>query len=169
MKSKKIMKAKAMNLCTTDTTAPPVPNRPRRILVADDDKGARCLISAILGDAGYEVNTASDGQEAWEALAHEPYDLLVTDNQMPRLTGTELIKRIREAGKNLPIIIVSGTFPADRVRRNPEPEVAAVLPKPFCIFELLNAVRHALVESSGDTATGQGARHRLHAGLQPTH
>ena len=70
----------------------------RRILVADDDEGTRHLISAVLAGAGFDVNAAADGQQAWEALLHEHYDLLVTDNEMPRLTGIQLIERICEAG-----------------------------------------------------------------------
>jgi two-component system, response regulator, stage 0 sporulation protein F len=169
MKTRKIQKAKGMNRRATDTTAPSVPSRSRRILVADDDEGSRCLISAVLEDAGFEVKAAADGQEAWEAVLQEPYDLLVTDNQMPRLTGTELIERIGEAGKNLPVIVVSGRFAAGTARRDPKLRTAAVLLKPFCLFELLRVVRHALEATSGDGATNAGAWDRRHAGLQPTH
>jgi DNA-binding NtrC family response regulator len=136
--------------------------------VADDDEAIRHLISAVLADAGFDVNVASDGQQAWEALLHEPYDLLVTDDQMPRLTGTELLYRIREADNNLPVIIVSGTSPVERLRDAPQVQIAAVLPKPFCLFELLNAVRRALHAPARDTSAGQRAFHRLHASPQPT-
>ena len=105
--------------------------------MADDDEGIRQLISTVLAHAGFEVNAASDGQQAWEALLHEHYDLLVTDNEMPRLPGIKLIERIREEGMSLPVIIASGTFPVERVRNDPQLQIAAVLPKPFRIPELL--------------------------------
>ena len=138
-----------MNSCVTDSPEPPVPARSRRILVADDDEDIRYLLSTVLAGAGYDVNAVSDGQQAWEALLHGHYDLLVTDNDMPRLTGIELIGRIRKAGMSLPVIIASGSFPMESVRDYPEIQMAAVLPKPFAAFQLLNAVRHVLQASCG--------------------
>src|ERR1017187_10595202 len=107
-----------MNSCVTDSSEPPVLTRSRRILVADDDESIRYLLSTVLAGAGFDVNTASDGQQAWEAIFHGHYDLLVTDNDMPRLTGIQLIERIREARMSLPVIIASGTFPVERDRKS---------------------------------------------------
>jgi len=130
--------------CIPDSSEPPVPIRAGRILVADDDEGIRLIISAVLAHAGFEVSAASDGQQAWEALLDGHYDLLVTDNEMPGLPGIKLIERIREEGMSLPVIVVSGTFPLDRMRNDPQLQIAAVLPKPFGTGELLNTVRHVL-------------------------
>ena len=136
--------------------------------MADDDEGIRRLISTVLAGAGFDVNAASDGQEAWEALLHEHYDLLVTDDEMPRLAGIKLIERIREAGMSLPVIIVSGAFSVEKVRRlSSQRQIAAVLPKPFRIWELLDAVKHVLQAPRGNTTADQGTSQRLHAGLQP--
>ena len=154
--------------CVTDSSQPPVPVRQRRILVADDDKGIRDLISTVLAGAGFNVNAASDGQQAWEALLHEQYDLLITDNEMPRLVGIELIERIRDAGMSVPIIIASGSFTMEKVRDHPELQIAAALPKPFRIVELLDAVRHVFQASCENTTAGQGTGKRLRADLQPT-
>ena len=151
----------------TDSSEPPVPSRTRRILVADDDEGIRHLISTVLARAGFDVNAAANGQQAWEALLHEHYDLLVTDNEMPQLAGMELIERIREAGMSLPVILASGTLSVERGRDYPPRPIAAVFPKPFDIFELLNAVRHVLQAPCGDTTTDQGTFHQLHATPQP--
>lgn len=153
--------------CIADSSPPPVPTRPRRILVADDDDGIRCLLSTVLAGAGFDVNAASDGQEAWETLLHDHYDLLVTDHEMPRLAGIELIERICEAGLSLPVIIVSGAFSVEKVRDYPRRQIATVLPKPFGIWELLDAVKHVLEGACGDTTADQGTSKRLHAGLQP--
>lgn len=87
MQIKTTNRPKSMNSCGTTSAERPIPARPRRILVADDDEAIRYLISTVLADAGFDVNAASDGQQAWEALLHEHYDLLVTDSHMPRLTG----------------------------------------------------------------------------------
>ena len=161
-----IGKAKDMNLYATDSLGPPVPIRTPRILVADDDEGIRDLISAVLAPAGFNVHAVSDGQQAWEALLHEHYDLLVTDNEMPRLAGMALIKRIREAGMSLPVIIVSGALSAESVPDSLLRQIAAVLRKPFVLPELLGTVRQALWASWGDTAADPRTFQRVHGSLQ---
>lgn len=145
-----------MRPCAKHPSEPAVLARPARILMADDDEGIRCIMTAVLADAGFTVNAASDGQQAWEALLDAHYDLLITDNEMPRLVGLKLIERIRDAGMNLPIIITSGSFPMEKVRDYPELQIAAALPKPFRILELLNAVRDVFQTSCDDPAADQG-------------
>ena len=140
--------------------------RALRILVADDEEGIRCFISTVLAGAGFDVTTTSDGQQAWEALLRERYDLLVTDNVMPRLGGLELIERMREGGMSLPVIIASGTLPVEGVRDHPQLQIAAVVPKPFGVGKLLDTVRRVLEASGGDTTAEQGTFHRVHGGLQ---
>jgi DNA-binding response OmpR family regulator len=143
-------------LKVTDSSKRQVPNRTPRILVADDNEGIRHLLSVILADAGFDVSAASDGQEAWEALLYEYYDLLITDNEMPRLAGVELIKRMCEAGMSTAIIIASSSLPTEKLSEYPMSHIAAVLPKPFPIVELLTATRHALKASCGDTTADLG-------------
>src|ERR1700684_2808285 len=75
-----------------------------RILLAEDDPVICRLLSDVLEDDHFAVDVAFDGEQAWEALNHNHYDLLVTDNQMPHLTGLELIARIRKTGMNLPVV-----------------------------------------------------------------
>jgi CheY-like chemotaxis protein len=130
-------------------------------------KASATSLSTVLADAGFEVNAASDGQEAWEALLHKRYDLLVADNEMPRLAGIELIARIHEAGMSLPVIISSSSFPMERVREYPDLQIAAALPKPFRVFELLNAVRHVFQAPCGNTTADQQTPHRRYVNPQP--
>jgi len=116
----------------------------RRIFIAEDDDLIRWITSNALAEDGYTVNAAADGEQAWEALRHDSYDLLVTDNDMPRLTGIKLIERIRKAGMSLPVIVASGTFSAESVRDYPQFQIAAVIPKPFGMLEFLDTVRNVL-------------------------
>jgi CheY-like chemotaxis protein len=116
----------------------------RRILIAEDDDIVRWIISNTLADDGYTVDAVADGEEAWETLRHDAYDLLVTDNEMPRLTGIRLIERIRNAGMALPVMVASGTFSAESVRDYPQLQIAAVIPKPFRKLEFLDVVRNVL-------------------------
>jgi len=123
----------------------------RRILIAEDDDIIRWIMSNTLADDCYAVNAAADGEQAWEALCNDSYDLLVTDNEMPRLTGLKLIERIRKAGMSLPVIVASGNFPVDRARDYPQFQIAAVIPKPFRKLEFLDAVRNVLASQEDIT------------------
>ena len=116
----------------------------RRILIAEDDNMIRQIISDFLVNEGYVVNAVADGEQAWEALRRDDYDLLVTDNSMPRLTGIKLIERIRKEGMSLPVIVASSSFFAWNLREYPHLQIAAVLPKPFGELEFLDTVRNVL-------------------------
>jgi DNA-binding response OmpR family regulator len=111
-----------------------------RILLVDDDIYARELNAGVLIRFGYNVDTAEDGAAAWKALNDHSYDLLITDNRMPRVTGMELIKKVRSVDMTLPIILASGTVPVQELKRNPWMNLDATLPKPFTLAELLDTV-----------------------------
>ena len=118
--------------------------RSQRVLVVEDDP-VLCLVnSEALHRAGYQVDTAEDGQAGWEALQAKEYDLLITDNNMPRVTGIELLKRLRSEGEALPAILVSGAIPTEELRRNPWLELNAALSKPFTSSELIDVVKTVL-------------------------
>src|ERR1035441_6822218 len=82
---------------------------PCRILVVDDEPDIRRLNAEVLKSSGYEVDTAEDGKAGWQALqavTHAPdsYDLLITDHNMPELSGLALVKKLRAARMALPVI-----------------------------------------------------------------
>jgi two-component system chemotaxis sensor kinase CheA len=83
--------------------------RKRRVLVVDDSLTSRTLERNILVAAGYEVETANDGEAAWQALQAGAYDLVVTDVQMPPPDGVELTQRIRANARlrALPVVLVT--------------------------------------------------------------
>jgi two-component system chemotaxis sensor kinase CheA len=86
------------------------PARPRkRILVAEDSVTSRMLLRGILESAGYEVKTAVDGIEAFTALRLEPFDLVVSDVEMPRMNGFDLTARIRAERRlaDTPVVLVT--------------------------------------------------------------
>jgi DNA-binding response OmpR family regulator len=119
-------------------------NPTHRILLVDDDIYARELNAGILIRFGYNVDTAEDGAAAWKALNDHAYDLLITDNRMPRVTGLELIKKLRSVDMTLPVILASGTVPMEELKRNPWMNLDATLPKPFTLAELLDTVTKVL-------------------------
>lgn len=115
-----------------------------RILVVDDDSSIRELIAMSLIRSGYEADTAKDGADAWKLLKEASYHLLITDYIMPRVTGVELIKKMRAHGMNLRVILVSGTMPTQELNRHPWLQVDVTLPKPFTIEELMDAVNKVI-------------------------
>jgi len=118
----------------------------RHILVVDDDGDIRRLNTEALITAGYKVEAAADGDAAWQALNHDCYDLMITDNNMPKLTGFELLQKLRAAHMTLPVIIASGTF----FPQEPSPwrQPDAALLKPYTVEALLQTVRKILHEDS---------------------
>ena len=135
-----------------DSSKPSALRHARRILIAEDDDIIRQIISNVLADEGYAVNAAADGEQAWMALRQDPYDLLVTDNEMPRLTGINLIERIRQAGMSLPVIVASSAFPVDRAWDYPQLQITAVIPKPFSRLKFLATVKSVLSSNEDSLA-----------------
>ena len=119
-----------------------------RILVADDDASVRRLIADTLICSGYQVDSAEDGAAAWHTLQLRNYDLLVTDNNMPRVSGVDLVKKLRSARMALPVILVSGLMPTEELNRHPWLQLAATLAKPFTCDELVATVGDALRATS---------------------
>ncbi len=113
---------------------------PYRILVADDDADILRLSAAALTRSGYDVSTVADGAAAWQALNAGHFDLLITDNSMPELTGVELLKRMEAEHMMLPAILVSGVLPKEQYPRAPWMHPAAILLKPYTPVELLALV-----------------------------
>ena len=113
---------------------------PYRILVADDTEIIRRHSADALTRSGYSVATVPDGAAAWLALNSEHFDLLITDNSMPEMTGVELLGRMRAGHMALPAILVSGTLPKEEHACAPWLHPAAMLLKPYTPGELLALV-----------------------------
>ena len=146
-------------------------NPARRILVVEDDQHIRHIYASVLARAGYQVDTAEDGEAGWEALhsvGHDPdsYDLLITDNVMPKLSGVELIQKLRSARLTLPVILASGTIPSNTDRL----QLAAILTKPFpphLLVQTVSQVLHASISGQATMCGSQaGNSHRLSAQYQ---
>jgi DNA-binding response OmpR family regulator len=100
--------------------------------------------AGVLMSTGYNVDTAADGADAWKALHEKSYDLLITDNKMPMMTGLELIKKLHSENMTLPVILASGTILLEELKQHPWLQIDATLPKPFTIAELLDTVKIVL-------------------------
>ena len=121
------------------------------ILVVDDEPGIREVIVMLLQDEGYRVLQAENGARALELLRAEQPDLLVLDIMMPVLDGFEVLRRLREMPdfEATHVILMSAA-----VRPTPDYQVAAFLPKPFELDQLLQTI-HELLGESGEVREAQ--------------
>lgn len=116
----------------------------RRILVVDDSDSCRELCAIVLANSGYQVATARNGADALQRLASEEFHLVVTDWEMPVLDGENLVLALREAGRSVPVLFLSGAFATRPLPAAIRREIFAALEKPISIFTLLSAVAAAL-------------------------
>lgn len=117
-----------------------------KILLCDDEIHILRAAEFKLARAGFEVRCASDGQQAWEAIEQERPDILITDFQMPRLNGLELIERVRGNPRTSDLVVIVLTAKGFEVSPQEMAErwgVSAVLGKPFSPRELLRLVESA--------------------------
>ena len=129
--------------------------------MVDDDPDIRCFNAEVLESSGYHVDTAEDGLAGWKALhaschAPESYALLITDHDMPGLSGLALVKKARAARMALPVIMATGTLPTeDLFTRYPWLHPAVALVKPYSTDQLLGTVEkilRATARPGGETA-----------------
>jgi DNA-binding response OmpR family regulator len=120
------------------------PNLGQRILVVEDDATIRRVNTEALTCSGYQVDAAENGAVAWDAVQRNNYDLVVTDNQMPKVTGVELIQKLQAARMPLPVIMVTAAMPAEEFTRHRLQPPAMTLLKPHTFIELLVAVKKVL-------------------------
>jgi len=113
------------------------------VLVVDDDAAIGVALTMILSDEGYATVSARDGVEALAALEREPFDLIVSDVMMPRLTGIELIARLRDEGNDIPVVLISAG-----VRDTVSFTNTVFLRKPFDVDKLLEIVDRLVARSS---------------------
>jgi DNA-binding response OmpR family regulator len=90
------------------------------------------------------VDTAADGSAGLIALCFNPYDLLITEHEMPKITGFELLRRARACPLHLPAIMISGFMPWDEADLESLIRPGAVMEKPFSFAALLANVRTLL-------------------------
>jgi CheY-like chemotaxis protein len=115
-----------------------------RILLAEDDRAVREFVTRALTHHGHEVFAVGDGLEALDALQHREFDLLVTDIVMPGMDGIALALKLAKDRPELKILMMSG-YSAERQRaHNLEELIHKVLPKPFTLNEICQAVESVL-------------------------
>jgi two-component system OmpR family response regulator len=112
----------------------------KQILVIDDDPHVRELVARTVTRAGFRADTANDGENDWDAFRKAAYDLVITDNEMPGLTGLKLIERIRSFSIEPPFILISGNSDGVDSVLIQSVGPGVFLPKPFSPAALIEKV-----------------------------
>lgn len=119
----------------------------KRLLLCDDEIHILRAAEFKLKRAGYDVQTAGDGQEGWEAIEHRKPDMLITDCQMPRLDGIGLVRRVRSEPQteDLPVLMLTAKgFELSHEELTEELNIIKIVAKPFSPRELLQLVNEVL-------------------------
>ena len=119
-----------------------------KILVVEDDKNLRKLIVTCLEKASYTVFETRNGEEALDLMDKEYVDLIVTDIMMPEMDGYELIKSLREANYNTPILIITAKEDIEDKRQGFNLGADDYMVKPINIDELILRVKSLLRRSN---------------------
>jgi CheY-like chemotaxis protein len=132
-----------------DTPIPsgPLPADPpkARILVVDDEEDIRSMLGAALGDTGqYHVTLAADGRKALVELRAAPFDLMITDLNMPELDGTRLLEISRSEFPDLPTVVITGFASMEVVIEILRLGAANFITKPFRLTEIRNIVEKTI-------------------------
>lgn len=116
----------------------------KRVLVAEDDLRIRTVLSRFLRGAGYEVTACVNGREAMEALT-APFDLVLTDINMPEVGGEELLREVKQRTPHVPVIVLTARSEPELITECFKNDAYRYLVKPFTKEELLSVVEAALV------------------------
>jgi two-component system alkaline phosphatase synthesis response regulator PhoP len=127
-------------------------------LLVEDELGLVLTIADRLRSEGYQVATASDGDEGFERASTEPFDLIILDVMLPRKTGFEVCKELREQGFSMPILMLTARGLTEDKVRGLKTGADDYLTKPFDMLELLARIE-ALLRRPPVAPPGGGTQH----------
>lgn len=125
--------------------------QPQRVLIAEDNPALSGVIRFNLSRAGFEVTATRNGREALDAAAQTTFDLIVTDQQMPEMTGTDFCTELRQRPqyRETPVILLTAKgLEMDLGQLREQLGISAALPKPFSPSELISLVEECLATAS---------------------
>jgi DNA-binding response OmpR family regulator len=131
---------------------PPRAERPRRVLVVEDDEDVQVLVARLLASVGHDVDTAADGAEALRKVESHRPDLIVLDLIMPGVDGWEVLRWLKTQAHAPPVVILTGRGDYATFARGVQEGATAYVVKPFRFHELMATCQRVLL------ATGNGPR-----------
>lgn len=120
----------------------------RDILIVDDDINCRLLFSLLLESEGFDVATAPDGIKALETLENRDFSMVVTDFDMPAMSGLELAAKAQEQHSGIQVVMVTGTDTPDIAEAAAAAGVSRIFPKPLNSKAFVAAIRSSLCHRS---------------------
>jgi len=115
----------------------------KSILIADDERMIREYFSAVLEKYDVTVTAVETGEEAAAQVAQKRFDLIISDIQMPGMSGVELTRRIRQSDQETPIILITGAATDEMIKEGTS-FGAYILRKPMRVEEIMRAVETVL-------------------------
>lgn len=115
-----------------------------RVLLVEDEKKMASFIERGLKEEGYVVDVMHDGEQGWECVVVNEYDGLILDVMVPKISGFELCKKIRAAGKKMPILMLTAKDSVEDKIKGLDEGADDYLTKPFAFDELLARLRALL-------------------------
>ena len=116
----------------------------KHVLVVDDHPGIRLLLEEILKLEGYRVTIASTGKETLNILESTPVHLLIIDQHLPDMKGTQVVESLVNQMHEISVILISGLTTNLHGFKEQHTTVKAVIEKPFQIDVLLNVIKESL-------------------------
>jgi two-component system, NtrC family, nitrogen regulation response regulator NtrX len=113
----------------------------KKILVVDDEESVRFILKQMLEKGGYAVEVRNDGEEAMEALKKGCFDMLITDINMPKMNGIELLYKAKEAFHELPVIFISAYGKDKTILEAMKMGLSDNIEKPFRMDDVLEIVK----------------------------
>src|SRR5271166_525312 len=126
---------------------------PPTVLVADDDRSIRTVLTQALGRSGYQVRTTSNAATLWRWVEEGEGDLVITDVVMPDENGLDLIPRIKRLRPDLRVVVMSAQSTLLTAVKATQRGAFEYLPKPFDLRELLSVVGRALAVPAQPSAS----------------
>jgi FixJ family two-component response regulator len=133
----------------------------RKILIVDDESIVRRNFKRVLDDQGYEVNTAADGIEALELLGKDDYNLIITDMKMPRMSGIEVLKKVRDGFPHIAVVVVTGYGTVDSALEAMKMGACDFIEKPLTSDQISDAVTKAFERTDSDMLHGAEVERRV--------
>ncbi|MBI1819329.1 MAG: sigma-54-dependent Fis family transcriptional regulator, partial [Nitrospirae bacterium] len=115
-----------------------------KILVVDDEKSMRGFLEIVLSKEGYQVTTASDGEEALRLIENDIFDLVITDIKMPKSGGLEVLKGVKETSPDTIVVMITAFATAETAIEAMKQGAYNYLTKPFKIDEVKVIISNAL-------------------------
>ena len=123
---------------------------PTSILVIDDSVGVRTMLSSVLHDQGYVVETAENGKKAVKSCKKSPFDVSLVDVELPDMKGTELLNRLKKLQPRMIRIVITGYPSLESAVKAVNERADGYVQKPFEVTDLLEMIKRLLAEKTNE-------------------